>query len=356
MVAILAGLIEKDRNQRYTVLWSDPNTERIFKARFSDSDQLSFINPTGTTNNMRLFLWQMRRLKGYLKTLEADVVLGLNHYFQSGNIPQIIYHVNVLRFERPRKKLFAAGEVADRLRDWRTKQALKKAAANAFESSYLLALATEKVAEISNPRLIYIGLEDPNNVTLSKYKKSDQASLLAMTSPQPHKDNPTLIKILAQLNKMRPDVRWILNIAGGTNQEAFSELRNFAGQLGVTDQINWLGFQSHKNLAEIGSESLCLVSTSRVESFCMVATEAMSWSCPSVVCDATAMPESVGDAGLLAAPGDANDFANKIIRLYENENLRDELVKKGYDQIGTMNWTNAADSFNGLILSMVDSL
>lgn len=353
MVAILAGMIEKDRGFHYSVLWSDPNTERIFKSRFEGNSNISFFNPVGSTNNMRLFLWQMSRLKGYLKTLKADIVLGLNHHFPCGGVPQIIYHVNVLRFERPIKTLFTSGELANRLRDWRAKSALKKASANAFESLYLQDLAKMRIGYVKNPNLIYIGLEAPNVVSAPNYQKDTKPSILTLTSPQPHKDNSTLIKTLAVLNRLRPNVHWVLNIAGGTNQAAFSDLRLFANQLGVADQINWLGFQNHQSLAALGAKALCLVSTSRVESFCMVAAESMSWSCPVIVCDSTSMPESVGDAGLLASPGDADDFARKIISLYEDENKRHVLIEKGYTQIGTMSWGKAADQFSALITTLV---
>ena len=65
------------------------------------------------------------------------------------------------------------------------------------------------------------------------------------------------------------------------------------------------------------------------------------------------MPESVGDAGLLASPGDADDFARKIISLYEDENKRHVLIEKGYTQIGTMSWGKAADQFSALITTLV---
>ena len=352
MTAILAGMIERNRGHCYTVLVSDPNSEKFLQDRFNDTKDITLMNPVGTSRNIQLFLWQMLRLKKCLKEINADVVIGLNHHFPSGPFPQIIYHVNVLRFDRPRKFLMASGELANRLRDWRANCALKKAHANVFESSFLQGLASKKVNNIRNPSLIYIGLENPNKVTPSKFKKTNNPVILSLTSAQPHKDNPTLIKTLAVLNTRRADVNWRLKIAGGTNPTAFTDLHDLAEKLGVSQQIEWLGFQRHDKLAQLGSEALCLVSTSRVESFCMVALEAMSWSCPAIVSNATSMPESVGNAGLLAQPGDEEDFANKIISLYDDDSLRMGLVNQGYEHIRAMTWINAAEGFEDIMSSL----
>ena len=349
MTAIIAGMISKDRGHRYTVLWSDLKSETFLKNRFEGYTEITFLNPIGSSNNMRLFLWQMTRLRTCLVKLNADVIIGLNHHFPSGIIPQIIYHVNVLRFDRPHKPISAKGEFADRLRDWRTRRALKTAQANVFESSYLQKLASARVVSIQNSSLIYIGLESPDDIQPSQFKKTNDPIILSLTSAQPHKDNPTLIKTLAVLNERRPDVNWTLKIAGGTNPAAFSALHELAATLDVSGQIEWLGFQSHKNLAQLGSKALCLISTSHVESFCMVAVEAMSWSCPVIVTNATSMPESVGQAGLLASPGRADEFADKVISLFEDNELRQGLVNKGYAHIRTMTWDKAADSFAEII-------
>lgn len=355
LTAMLAGMIEKDRGHKYIVLVSDANSENFLKTRFEGSLKIRLQKPVGSSNNLIAFLWQLLFLKGYLHKLNAGVVIGLNHHFPAGRTPQIIYHVNVLRFERPHKSIFSKGEMADRLRDWRAVSALKKAQANVFESSYLEKLATTRISKINNPNLIYIGLESPDFSLPSDYKKTSDPAILSLTSIQPHKDNPTLIRTLAVLKNLRPDVNWRLKIAGGMNPRAFSELNKLAETLLVSNQIDWLGFQKHDKLATQATQSLCLISTSLVESFSMVALEAMSWSCPAIVCRTTSMPESVGEAGLLAAPGNAGDFASKIISLYENCEMREALINKGHVHIKSMSWRKAADSFEEIITTLIGS-
>lgn len=345
---IIGALLRMFSNRhRYTVLWSDPASATFLIEILADRGHVVLHDPVGDTRNIVLFLWQMRRLGKTLRTLDADVVLSVNHHFPTKNVPQIIYHLNVLRFDRPARAFYNRGEIADRLRDWRARCALRRAQGNVFESQYLMGLAQTVEPDTINAQIVYIGRE-----TFTKPERTTRAptaTLLAITSPQQHKDNPTLLATLATLVHQRPEVDWRLSIAGGARSGVFDDLKTLAESLGIADRINWLGFVTHADLAEIARDCLCIVSTSRVESFCMVALEAMSWGCPAVVADATAMPESVGNAGLLARPGDAEDFAAMVLRLHDDSALRSSLIDRGYERAATMTWEAAASRFEDII-------
>jgi glycosyltransferase involved in cell wall biosynthesis len=57
--------------------------------------------------------------------------------------------------------------------------------------------------------------------------------------------------------------------------------------------------------------------------------EAMFLGCPVIVSNKYAMPEQVGNAGLLVNPLDPQDIANKIDMIYKDENKRRQLIAKG---------------------------
>lgn len=334
---------------RYTILWSDPASGDFLKRNLGHLRHITFEKPLRSSRNFMLFAWQMLRLRNWLKRADADLLLSVNHHFPVGDIPQIIYHLNILRFDRPKRSLLAAGELADCLRDWRAAAALSNAQANIFESRFLMRLAESQQADIRDRHVIYIGRDDRRAPRQPRPVDYDENAILAITSAQPHKDNPTLIRMLAELVSRQPDADWRLKICGGTEQGAFTDLKRLGRDLGVAERLEWLGFVEHDRLAEIGSKSLCLVSASKVESFSMVSLEAMSWGCPPVVADTSAMPESVGDAGLLAQPGDAGDFARQVRRIRGERGLRDKLVKQGKFRLAGLGWSNAGKQFDVLL-------
>ena len=80
--------------------------------------------------------------------------------------------------------------------------------------------------------------------------------LLAIQDAETHKDNPTLLRIIQQLMKSRPEIPWELNIAGTGNWDS---IKLMAKKLGVLDRINFLGYLAHDQLGMLLRRSLCLV-------------------------------------------------------------------------------------------------
>jgi alpha-1,3-rhamnosyl/mannosyltransferase len=61
----------------------------------------------------------------------------------------------------------------------------------------------------------------------------------------------------------------------------------------------------------------------------------MALGCPVVAANVTALPEVVGDAGLLVDPDDVEGWADAMIRLLEDDRLRNRnrLAAAGRDQV-----------------------
>ena len=293
-----------------------------------------------------------RQQEHWLAENGADCVFGVNHHYPAGDVPQVIYHLNVLRFEREKKPFWTGGEVSDRLRDWRARISLEKAQANLFESEMLRGIAEKTLPEIREPQVVYIGLDDRSPASKTKVGEHLGPLILAVTSEAPHKDNATLIRIVSELKSRRSDANWHLKIAGG-DREGFADLKALATDLGIAERIEYLGFVDHDHLQQLGKQAHCLVTTSLVESFCMVALEAMSWGCPVVVTNVSSMPESVGEAGLLAKPSDPADFAIQVLKLWEDQRLRETMIARGYKRAALMTWTNAARSVEAVFRDVI---
>jgi glycosyltransferase involved in cell wall biosynthesis len=344
---LLAGF---SATNTYVVFYSDPASLNLLRQMLGERSNITYVNPVGSTQNMLLFAWQMLFLRGALKRHAADVVLNINHHFPSGGVRQVVYHLNVLRFQLEKRFALSVSEIADQLRDWRAATALKHADANVFESRYLCDIAHTTRGPAKNSSVVYIGLKPGASVDLTPAGGPQTSTLLAMTSPQPHKDNHVLLETLARLRMDCTSVDWRLKIAGGRTPDAFANLKCYAEKLGVGANVEWLGFMSHDKLQHQAVSCLCLISPSRVESFCMVALEAMRWGLPTVVANATSMPESVGDAGLLAEPGNALSFANAILSLRDNIDLWRDMRMKGLSRAATQSWTTAASQIEAVLI------
>jgi len=77
--------------------------------------------------------------------------------------------------------------------------------------------------------------------------------------------------------------------------------------------------------------------------------EAFYLGVPVLSSNVCALPEQVGDAGLLFDPYNIDDIADKIYKIWIDEKLRAELVKKGYDRIKNLTLENYAKQWENII-------
>ena len=92
------------------------------------------------------------------------------------------------------------------------------------------------------------------------------------------------------------------------------------------------------------------VYTSFFEGFGFPPLEAMTCGTPVVVSNNSSLPEVVGQAGLLVDPYNAVDISNGLRVVIEDTNLRDTLIKRGYERVEMFDWKKCAEQTLGVIL------
>ena len=114
----------------------------------------------------------------------------------------------------------------------------------------------------------------------------------------------------AEASRELPDVRFVL--AGRWLDEAVAELRNRGGA-----NLELTGWLSDEELLDAYRRAAVYVQASRHEGFGLAVAEAMLAGCVPVVMNVTAMPEVVGDAGVLIESQRREDVADGIRRALE---------------------------------------
>ena len=96
----------------------------------------------------------------------------------------------------------------------------------------------------------------------------------------------------------------------------------------VADEDLWILYQ---NAALYVFPSLC-------EGFGLPPLEAMSQGVPVVCSSATCLPEVLGEAAIYFDPLSPRDMAEKINQVLDSENLRRDLINRGFEQIKKYSW------------------
>jgi len=78
------------------------------------------------------------------------------------------------------------------------------------------------------------------------------------------------------------------------------------------------------------------------EGFGFPVIEAMHCGTPVIASNTSSLPELVGEAGILVNPLDVDAIAAAMRQLVDDEDLRNHLRKRGYDQARQFTWDNAA--------------
>lgn len=116
-----------------------------------------------------------------------------------------------------------------------------------------------------------------------------------------------------------------------------------------------LGKLYEKELVDIYNKAHIFIFPSLLESFGNAPLEAMACGCPVVASNAPAIPEVCGDAAVYFDPYDPQDMAEKIEMVLKDENLRKDLIAKGYQRIKKYSWDESAKKLLKIIEEVANS-
>lgn len=113
-------------------------------------------------------------------------------------------------------------------------------------------------------------------------------------------------------------------------------------QRGLSDSVVILDYVPNNELSSLYAGATALVYPSVYEGFGLPPLEAMACRTPVIASDAASIPEATGDAALLLPPHNAEGFADAIIRVAEDEELRRELITRGLSRASSFSWEKTA--------------
>jgi glycosyltransferase involved in cell wall biosynthesis len=146
----------------------------------------------------------------------------------------------------------------------------------------------------------------------------------------PHKNQRTLIRAFDKVAAVHPQVELVL--AGGRGRSERSVLDEIA-RLRSSDRVRRLGRIPRAHLDELLRRAVALTFPSHHEGYGLPVAEAMALGCPVIASNVTALPEVVGNAGLLIDPDDVDAWTIAMLRVLEDASLRATLAVAGLEQV-----------------------
>jgi glycosyltransferase involved in cell wall biosynthesis len=138
---------------------------------------------------------------------------------------------------------------------------------------------------------------------------------------------------------MQRDVR--LTVIGAPKKNGVIE--RLARDLGFNGALRFTGRIEYRDFARYYAEATMAVIPSLYEGFGMPAGEAMACGTPVISTSGGALPEVVGDAGIIVPPGDKGALEEAILYLLDHPEKRRELGQAGLSRVeSAFTWRHAA--------------
>ena len=148
-----------------------------------------------------------------------------------------------------------------------------------------------------------------------------------------HKGALEALSVLRDHYKLRP-----LLVCTGGFREAQEEIEQTIENLGLRDQVRFLGYCPVDELPLLYDGAAAMVYPSLFEGFGMPVVEAMMCGCPVVCSNTTSLPEIAGDAALLIDPLSPEAIADALYIVLTDTAFRDGLIERGKNQASRFSW------------------
>jgi glycosyltransferase involved in cell wall biosynthesis len=176
--------------------------------------------------------------------------------------------------------------------------------------------------------------------------------LLYPSQTWPHKNHERLLEAIA-LVRDRHGVAVPL-VCPGRRSGEFRRIEARMRELELDATTRFPGFVTPVELRGLYKLATALVFPSSFEGWGLPICEAFAAGLPIASSDATSLPDLVGDAGLLFSPGDAEQMAERIWRLWSDPELRSTLAERGRRRGESFSFDRTARLFRARYRQLAD--
>lgn len=230
-----------------------------------------------------------------------------------------------------------------------TKKSVTRAAIIATVSEYSRQMILDHY-DVEEDRVIVT----PNGVDLSTFNAENREKsrrlissrygiedfVLTVGRLEPRKNHVTLIRAYARLKGKYGEMPRLVII--GQKDFGYTKIYSEIIRLRLNKDVVILHDISDDMLPHFYRAAIFVVYPSHAEGFGLPVLEAMASGTPVIASNTTALPEVVGDSGLLVAPHSVDDLASKMEMLLFDRQLRDLLGAQGVSRAKAFTWVNSA--------------
>lgn len=268
--------------------------------------------------------WESVELPSYLRKIGSPLLLNLCNrapVFYKNNIV-VLHDVTFRRY--PKSVSFSFGIFYNLMIPLLVKKAKKLLTVSQFSKNEILNFYPNCKKNID---IIYNAVD--NKFMPNKVINKDNY-LLAVSSDYLHKNFARLIEAFILLDNQTVKLKIV-----GTKGKIANKYQNI-------QNIDFIGRVSDEELIKLYQGALAFVFPSFYEGFGIPPLEAQTCGCPVISANSASMPEVLGDSALFFNPFDIEDISKKMLTIINDQEIRNNLVEKGYKNTLRFSWKSSA--------------
>jgi glycosyltransferase involved in cell wall biosynthesis len=172
-------------------------------------------------------------------------------------------------------------------------------------------------------------------------RRHPEPFLLAVSTLHPHKNLDGLLRAFALFRRQQPEFRLVVCGLHGFFTGPLHDLRS---SLGLADAVEFPGWIPREELYGRFARAWAFVYPSRFEGFGMPVLEALAAGIPTACSAIEPLNGIVGDAAVRFDPLDTGAMAEAMLRISNDQALRDSLAIAGPRRAAEFSWRAAAEA------------
>ncbi|MFQ5811568.1 MAG: glycosyltransferase family 4 protein, partial [Anaerolineae bacterium] len=163
--------------------------------------------------------------------------------------------------------------------------------------------------------------------------------ILFVGTLQPRKNLTRLIEAFSNLQYPISNIQLVI---AGKRGWLYEKIFRRVEELNLEGTVLFPGYIAAEDLPALLYGARLFVFPSLYEGFGLPVLEALACGTPVVCSNASSLPEVAGDAALLVDPLDVEGLAAAMERVLGDEELRAELIERGFEQARKFSWERCA--------------
>jgi glycosyltransferase involved in cell wall biosynthesis len=165
------------------------------------------------------------------------------------------------------------------------------------------------------------------------------------------KNHVTLLEAYARLPRHAPEL-----VIAGQRDYRFEQVNQTVERLNLQGRVRIMEQAGDQLLPALYRHARLFVYPSWAEGFGMPPLEAMASGVPVITSQSTALPEIVGNKGVLVNPGSVAELSAAMTLLLENSCLVDEQKNYGLERVASFRWEESARAVSSIYSGYFDGI